>query len=53
MKKLFKKKDKQLGQKFPNSIQDEFTALWNGDTIRFEMEDDEDIFTFILDDEEE
>lgn len=53
MQGLFKKKDKKSPKKLPTSIQDELSALWSGNTIGFEMEGDEDVFTFILDFDEE
>ncbi|MFK7906506.1 MAG: hypothetical protein AB8B69_15355 [Chitinophagales bacterium] len=50
---LFKKRDKNAPKNLPTSIQDELSALWGGNTIGFEMEGDDEGFTFILDDYEE
>ena len=53
MQVLFKKRDKKSPKNLPTSIQDEFSAIWSGDAISFEMEGEDDGFTFILDDYEE
>ncbi len=52
MQGLFKQRDQKSPKKLPTSIQDELTALWSGNTIGFEIEGDDDVFTFILDDDE-
>lgn len=52
MPNLISKKNKQYA-KLPTSIQDEFSAVWSGKAIEFEMEGEDDFFAFILDEDEE
>lgn len=50
---MFKKGDKKKPKGMSTSLQDELTALWSGNSMDFEMEGDDGLFTFIVDEDEE